>query len=202
MKEHTIGYIRVSTFEQNTGRQLEGLKLDKIFTDKSSGKDTKRPELNALMQYVRKGDTVVAHSMNRLARNLDDLKQIVQNLTNRGIQIQFVKESLTFSGKDSPMAILMLSVMGAFVEFERSLIRERQHEGIAQAKKRGAYSGRMRALSDIEISKVRRRVDAGETKAIVARDYRISRQTLYKYLKSRYENSHEFHQIGSVKAIV
>ena len=183
MNGHTFGYIRVSTFEQNTDRQLEGIHLDKVFTDKASGKDAKRPELELLIQYVREGDTVVVHSMDRLARNLDDLRQIVQALTGRGIRIQFAKENLTFTGEDSPMANLMLSVMGAFAEFERALIRERQREGIALAKQRGAYRGRKRSLSDRDIAEVRRRVAAGEKKAKVARDYCISRETLYQYLK-------------------
>ena len=183
MNGHTVGYIRVSTFDQNTDRQLEGIHLDKVFTDKASGKDAKRPELELLIQYVREGDTVVVHSMDRLARNLDDLRKIVQELTGRGIRIQFVKENLTFTGEDSPMANLMLSVMVAFAEFERALIRERQREGIALAKERGAYRGRKRSLSDRDIAEVRRRVAAGEKKAKVARDYGISRETLYQYLK-------------------
>jgi len=183
MKGQIVGYIRVSTFEQNTDRQLEGVQLDKVFTDKASGKDTKRPELELLLQYVREGDTVIVHSMDRLARNLDDLRQTVQKLTGQGIRIQFVKESLTFTGEDSPMANLMLSVMGAFAEFERALIRERQREGIALAKQRGAYRGRKRSLSGRDIAEVRRRIDAGEKKAKVARDYGISRETLYQYLK-------------------
>ncbi len=183
MKGQIVGYIRVSTFEQNTDRQLEGVQLDKVFTDKASGKDTKRPELELLLQYVREGDTVIVHSMDRLARNLDDLRQTVQKLTGQGIRIQFVKEGLTFTGEDSPMANLMLSVMGAFAEFERALIRERQREGIALAKQRGAYRGRKRSLSGRDIAEVRRRIDAGEKKAKVARDYGISRETLYQYLK-------------------
>jgi DNA invertase Pin-like site-specific DNA recombinase len=183
MNGQTVGYIRVSTFEQNTDRQLEGIQLDKVFTDKASGKDTKRPELELLIQYVREGDTVVVHSMDRLARNLDDLRQTVQKLTGRSIRIQFVKESLTFTGEDSPMANLMLSVMGAFAEFERALIRERQREGIALAKQRGVYRGRKRSLSDKEIAEVRQRIEAGEKKAKIARDYGISRETLYQYLK-------------------
>lgn len=183
MKGQIVGYIRVSTFEQNTDRQLESVQLDKVFTDKASGKDTKRPELELLMQYVREGDTVVVHSMDRLARNLDDLRQTVQKLTGRGIRIQFVKENLVFTGEDSPMATLMLSVMGAFAEFERALIRERQREGIALAKQRGAYRGRKRSLSGRDIAEIRRRIDAGEKKAKVARDYGISRETLYQYLK-------------------
>jgi DNA invertase Pin-like site-specific DNA recombinase len=184
MKGHTIGYIRVSTFEQNTDRQLEGIKLDKAFTDKASGKDTNRPAFDDLMEFVREGDTVIVHSMDRLARNLDDLRQIVQRLTGWGIRIQFIKESLTFTGDDSPMATLMLSIMGAFAEFERALIRERQREGVALAKQRGAYRGRKRSLSESEITELRQRIDAGEKKATVARDYHISRETLYKYLRT------------------
>jgi DNA invertase Pin-like site-specific DNA recombinase len=117
-------------------------------TDKASGKDVNRPQLDAMLTFAREGDTVVVHSMDRLARNLDDLRKLVQSLTKRGIRIEFVKESLTFSGEDSPMANLMLSVMGAFAEFERALIRERQREGIAIARQRGAYRGRKRSLSD------------------------------------------------------
>ncbi len=113
-KGQRVGYIRVSTFDQNTDRQLEGVPLDCSFTDCVSGKDTKRPELTALLAFVREGDTGVVHSMDRLARNLDDLRRTVQTLTAKGVQIEFVKEGLTFTGEDSPMATLMLSVMGAF----------------------------------------------------------------------------------------
>jgi len=159
------------------------VQLDKVFTDKASGKDTKRPELGLLIQYVRAGDTVVVHSMDRLARNLDDLWQKVQKLTSQGIRVQFIKENLIFTGEDSPMAALMLSVMGAFAEFERALIGERQREEIALAKQRGAYRGRKRSLYGKDIAEVRRRIDAGEKKAKVAREYGISRETLYQYLK-------------------
>jgi DNA invertase Pin-like site-specific DNA recombinase len=132
-----IGYVRVSTLDQNEKRQLEGQVLDRVFTDKASGRDTGRPQLTEL-RFARDGDTVVVHSMDRLARNLDDLRALVQGLTRKGVRVEFVKESLVFTGEDSPMANLMLSVMGAFAEFERSLIRERQREGIALAKERGA----------------------------------------------------------------
>src|SRR3546814_6582702 len=120
MKGQRIGYVRVSTFDQNVDRQLDGQSLDRIFTDKASGKDINRPELDAMLAFAREGDTVVVHSMARLARNLDDLRKLVQSLTKRGVRIEFVKESLPFSGEDSPMANLMLSVMGEFAEFERS----------------------------------------------------------------------------------
>ena len=184
MKGQRIGYVRVSTFDQNVDRQLDGQSLDRIFTDKASGKDINLPELDAMLAFAREGDTVVVHSMDRLARNLDDLRKLVQSLTKRGVRIEFVKESLAFSGEDSPMANLMLSVMGAFAEFERALIRERQREGIAVARQRGAYRGRKRSLSDEMVAELHRRVDDGERKAVIARDLGISRETLYQYLRA------------------
>ncbi len=184
MNGQRIGYIRVSTFDQNPERQLESIQVDRSFTDRASGKDVKRPQLEALMSFARTGDIVVVHSMDRLARNLDDLRRIVQTLTQRGVHIEFVKEHLCFTGEDSPMANLMLSVMGAFAEFERSLIRERQREGIALAKQRGAYRGRKKSLSDSEIEGLRQRAAAGEKKATLAREFGISRETLYQYLRT------------------
>lgn len=184
LKGQRIGYVRVSSFDQNPERQLDRIELDKVFTDKASGKDTLRPELDALQSFVREGDTVVVHSMDRLARNLDDLRHLVQQLTKRGVRITFVKENLTFTGEDSPMANLMLSVMGAFAEFERALIHERQREGIALAKQRGAYRGRKKALSSAQVTELRRRITAGEQKATLAREFGISRETLYQYLKA------------------
>lgn len=183
MKGQRIGYVRVSTTEQNTDRQLEGLPVDRMFVDRASGKDVRRPALEDLMGYAREGDTVVVHSMDRLARNLDDLRQIVQTLTRKGVVIEFVKEHLRFTGEDSPMANLMLSVMGAFAEFERALIGERQREGIALAKQRGAYRGRKPSLSADEIRELRRLAREGTGKVALARQFKISRQTVYEYLK-------------------
>ena len=122
--------------------------------------------------------------MNRLARNLDDLRRLVQSLTKRGIRIEFVKEHLSFTSEDSPMANLMLSIMGAFSEFERALLRERQREDIALAKKRGAYKGRKKALEDKQVENLRQQVQAGVTKAQLARDFNIRRETVYQYLRS------------------
>ena len=183
MDGQRIGYIRVSSFDQNPDRQLESVPVARVFTDRASGKDTQRPELERLLAFVREGDTVVVHSMDRLARNLDDLRRVVQGLTTRGVRIEFVKEGLTFTGEDSPMANLMLSVMGAFAEFERALLRERQREGIVLAKQRGAYRGRTRALNAEQIAEMKRRIAAGEQKAQVARDFGISRETVYQYLR-------------------
>ena len=183
MKGQTIGYIRVSTLDQHTERQLDGVQIDKIFLDKASGKDTARPELERLLAFVREGDTVIVHSMDRLARNLDDLRRLVQQLTGRGIVVHFLKENMKFSGGDSPMATLMLSVMGAFAEFERALIRERQREGIALAKQRGAYKGRKKALSPAQAEDLRQRAAQGTQKATLAREFGISRETVYQYLR-------------------
>jgi DNA invertase Pin-like site-specific DNA recombinase len=177
-----IGYIRVSTVDQNTERQLDGIELDKTFTDKASGKDTKRPQLELMMGFVRSGDTLIVHSMDRLARDQNDLHRIVQKLTGKGVRIEFIKEHLTFTGDDSPISKLMLSVMGAVHEFERALIKERQLEGIALAKKRGAFKGRKKSLSQAEAAELRQRITAGLSKARAAREFGISRQTLYKYL--------------------
>lgn len=184
MHGQRIGYIRVSSFDQNPERQLEHVEVDRMFTDKASGKDTRRPQLDTLLSFVREGDTVIVHSMDRLARNLDDLRRLVQKLTQRGVRIEFVKENLAFAGEDSPMANLMLSVMGAFAEFERALIRERQREGIALAKQRGAYRGRKKALSSEQVAELRQRASAGEQKSKLAREFGISRETLYQYLRT------------------
>ena len=189
MQGHRIGYIRVSTFEKNPQRQLEQVQVDRVFVDKASGKDARRPQLSELLEFIREGDTVVVHSMDRLARNLDDLRRIVQGLVKRGICVEFVKEHLTFTGEDSPMATLMLSVMGAFAEFERTLIRERQREGIVLAKQRGAYRGRKKALPPDKIEELRRQIADGATKAQAARDFGISRETLYNYLAATGSNN-------------
>jgi DNA invertase Pin-like site-specific DNA recombinase len=178
-----IGYARVSTLDQNERRQLEGLVLDRVFTDKASGRDVVRPELAELLRFARDGDTVLVHSMDRLARNLDDLRSIVQTLTRRRVRVEFVKEGLVFTGEDSPMANLMLSVMGAFAEFERSLIRERQREGITLARQRGAYRGRKKTLDHERAAELISRAAAGAPKSMLARDFGISRETVYQYLR-------------------
>jgi DNA invertase Pin-like site-specific DNA recombinase len=184
MAGQRIGYVRVSTFEQNAQRQLDEIPVDRLFIDQASGKDTKRPQLETMLAFVREGDTVVVHSMDRLARNLDDLRRLVQQLTRRAIRIEFIKEGLTFTGEDSPMAHLMLSVMGAFAEFERALLRERQREGIALAKQRGAYRGRKPSLSADQITDLKRRIASGERKAHIARELGVSRETVYQYLRA------------------
>lgn len=179
-----VGYVRVSSVDQNTERQLDGVQLDRTFTDKVSGKDINRPQLEALIGFVREGDIVVCHSMDRLARNLDDLRKLVITLTKRGVHVQFIKEYLTFTGEDSPMAMLLLSMLGAVAEFERSLIKERQREGIAIAKAKGVYLGRKPSLNADQVHELRKRIAAGDKKAVIARDFGISRETVYQYARS------------------
>jgi DNA invertase Pin-like site-specific DNA recombinase len=176
-----VGYRRVSTVEQNTDRQLDGVELDKAFTDKASGKDANRPELARALEYVRDGDTLVVHSMDRLARNLEDLLRLVRELTGQGIKVEFVKENLTFAGDDSAMSTLLLSMLGAVAAFERSMILERQKEGIALAKAAGKYKGRKAALTDKQAGELRARLAAGESVTALAKELGVSRQTIYNY---------------------
>jgi DNA invertase Pin-like site-specific DNA recombinase len=184
-KGQVVGYVRVSTLDQITDRQLDGLTLDRIFEDKVSGKNTERPALQEMLAYVRHGDTVKVHSLDRLARNLDDLRSLVYGMTDKGVTVQFVKENLTFAPGDSnPMSKLMLSIMGAFAEFERSIIRERQREGIAIARQKNTYKGRVKVLDENKVSALKERVAAGVSKAKVARELNISRPTLYAYLNA------------------
>ena len=183
MAGEKVGYVRVSSIDQNTDRQLEGLELDSVFTDKVSGKTTDRPALQEMLRHLRKGDHLFVHSLDRLARNLMDLRQLVENLTKRGIIVQFMKEGLTFSGGDAAMSMLMLSIMGAVAEFERSIIRERQAEGIKIAKTKGVYKGRKASLTFDQVLEVKEKVAAGIPKAKIAREYKCNRETIYRYLR-------------------
>lgn len=178
-----IGYKRVSTQDQTNDRQLDGISLDRVFEDYASGKDTGRPELQRALAYVREGDTLIVHSMDRLARNLDDLRRLVRELTGKGVRVEFVKEAMMFTGDDAPMATLMLSMMGAFAEFERALIRERQREGVALAKAKGAYRGRNHVLTAEQVEMLRSRAVPGANKSALAREFGIGRRTLYVYLR-------------------
>lgn len=176
-----VGYQRVSTLDQNTERQLDGITVDRTFTDKASGKDTDRPALAEALRYLREGDVFVVHSMDRLARNLEDLRRIVREFTGRGVRVEFVKEGMTFTGEDSPMSTLLLSMLGAVAEFERALILERQREGIALAKARGVYKGRKAKLNADQAEKLCDRLAAGESATKLAAEYGISRQSVYNY---------------------
>lgn len=179
----TVGYIRVSTAEQNDARQLDGVPLDTVFTDTASGKDTARPQLQAMLKHVRRGDVLRVHSMDRLSRSLSDLEKIVKDLTGRGVTVSFSSPPLTFPGDASDsVAMLMLQIMGAVAQFERSLILERQREGIAVAKAKGVYKGRKASLDAVQVEQLRGLVAGGMPKAKAAEKMGVSRATVYAYL--------------------
>lgn len=182
-----IAYVRVSTVEQHEARQLEALEkynIDKWFTEKVSAKDTNRPQLQAMLDFAREGDTVYIHEFSRLARSTKDLLEIVEELNNKGVQLVSNKENLDTS---TPTGKLMLTMIGAIAEFERQQILERQKEGIAIAKKEGKFKGRQVKAIDEEIFskyyaeyKLRR-----INKTQLAEKLNISRPTLDKLLKDK-----------------
>lgn len=194
-KVQTIGYIRVSTIDQNTDRQLDGVALDRIFTDKMTGATKDRPQLKAMLDYVRYGDTVVVHSLDRLARNFDDLLAIINQLAKKGVTFKSLQENITINGiNTSPIDTLILHIFGAIAQFNRSLIREAQQQGIAKAKQRGVYKGRKSVLTDENIAKIeallaQRNSSVDEYKKIshtdIAKQVGISKSSLYRYLEKR-----------------
>jgi DNA invertase Pin-like site-specific DNA recombinase len=177
-----VGYIRVSSYGQNTDRQLVGIELNKTFEEKASAKDTKRPQLQACLEWLREGDTLHVHSIDRLARNLEDLLSLVKQLTGSGITVNFHKENLVFDGNDNPMQRLMLQLLGSVSEFERSLINERRREGMAQAKAKGKQIGAKRKLTSDDVKSIKQRLATGETKKAIAKEYQVTRQTIYTAL--------------------
>lgn len=178
-----IGYIRVSSIDQNPDRQLEGVKLDKKFIEHASGRNTQRPQLVSLLDYVRDDDTVIVHSMDRLARNLVDLRNLIDHFSSKKVKVQFVKENLLFDGSENAMSMLFLSMMGAFAEFERAFIRERQQEGIALAKKRGVYAGRKTKLNEDISNKLKEGILLRKTRKQLSEECGIGLSTLYAYAK-------------------
>lgn len=185
-----IGYQRVSSYGQSEDRQLSDVQVDEMFTDKASGKDVNRPQLKAAIRYARKGDTFIVHSMDRLARNIVDLRTTVTELNDKGVTVQFVKENLTFTGEDSPMNNLLLNMLGAVAEFERSLIKERQKEGIEIAKAKGKYKGRKPSLSPEQVKEVQTLKQSGVSIAEIARRYEVSRPSIYRALQTKRSTQH------------
>ena len=186
-----IGYVRVSSADQNDARQLDGVKLDKTFTDKASGKDTNRPQLKAMREFVREGDVIFVHSMDRLSRSLSDLQRVVEDLTGVGVTVTFVKESLTFeppsTGADAhktAYSTLMLQLLGAVGQFERALIKESQREGIALAKVKNLYKGRKPKLDKSGVENLQQMAANGVKKVEIAEKLGISRASVYAYLNA------------------
>ena len=168
MSNQLIGYIRVSTREQSTGRQsdgMESLKLDKVFEEKISGKSKDRPQLRLCIDYAREGDTLYIYSIDRLARSLGDLESIIKELVDKGVTVTFIKESQTYSRDNSnPFNKVLLQVLGAFAEFERNIMLERQAEGIAHAKANGTKSGKPFGKQPLDLS---RRAEATTLRKVV-----------------------------------
>lgn len=179
----TIGYARISSAGQNDSRQLDGVALDKTFTDVASGKNTDRPEFQKMLAHVRAGDHLKVHSMDRLSRSLADLEATVKGLTDRGVTVTFVTQGMTFTGVSSPMNTLMLQMLGAVAQFERALILERQKEGIAIAKAKGVYTGRKASLDAAQVAELKTLVAAGVAKTKIAAQLGVSRATVYSYIK-------------------
>lgn len=177
-----VGYIRVSSVDQNTDRQLDGIELEKRFEEKISGTTRERPQLKLCMDYLREGDTLFVHSMDRLARSLKDLLNIVHELNDKKVIVKFVTENLEFSGADNPMGQLMLSIFGAVNQFELAQTKQRQMEGIRKAQERGQKLGRA-GLKKSKIKEIRSRKAAGQSAKEIAYSLNIGQSTVYKYLK-------------------
>jgi len=181
-----IGYIRVSTIDQNPDRQLVDIELDKKFIDHASARSTARPQLQIMLDFVREDDIVIVHSMDRLARNVIDLRQLIDKIISKGAQVHFIKENLVFDGKNNSMSNLLLFIIGAVAEFELSFLRERQREGIAEARKHRKYEGRKKKLNATQRECLVKEFETTRiSKGKLATKYGISMPTLYKYL---YEN--------------
>lgn len=189
MSNQSIGYIRVSTREQSTGRQttgMEHLKLDKAFHEKASGKSKERPQLRLCIDYAREGDTLYIYSIDRLARSLSDLQAIIEELVTKGVTVQFIKESQTYSRDNSnPFNKVLLQVLGAFAEFERNIMLERQAEGIAHAKLNGTKTGKPFGKQPLDMTRRDEAIDyskQGLNISQIAKAMSLSRASIYKLL--------------------
>ena len=189
-KGKTIGYVRVSTEDQNPDRQLADIKVDKLFTEYASGTKIERYQLNCLMDYIREDDIVYVHSMDRLARNVKHLLELVEQITAKGAKLHFIKENLCFSGDDSPGSKLLLTMMGAVAQFEIYLLRERQMEGIKIAKAQGKYKGRQTVLTPTRIEYIHDALKTRKSLTQIAFEVGICRATLQKYVKKLEEEGH------------
>lgn len=182
MAHQVVGYVRVSSQGQNTARQLAGIELDKEFVDMVTGSNKDRKGLQECMAYVRDGDQLVVDSIDRLARNLQDLQEIVDSLIKKGVSVKFIKENLTFNAHKDPMATLTLQIMGAFAEFERTMIKSRQKEGINAAKKAGKHLGRPPKVDNKFIKTVEKKLNDCQSIRKTALEMNVSRATIYKVL--------------------
>ncbi len=184
-----IGYIRVSSYSSVVYRQLDGIDLDKTFTENVTAKDKLRPVLKECIASLHSFDHLHVHSMDRLARNLIELQTLVTSLNDKGVAITFHEENLTFTGDAKNLrSKLMHHLMGVFSDFERSLIKERQKEGIARAREMGKQIGRKRALNEKQIEEIKLRLAGGESKSALAKEFGVARQTLYSVIQNELKN--------------
>ena len=186
-----IAYIRVSSEGQNTTRQdqqIEELCVDKVFTEKVSGKNIQdRPQFQTMLDYAREDDEIFCGDLTRWGRSLIDIKTTITELTKRGVTVTFLKENLTFSGNDDPMSNLLLGILSSLAEWERAIIKARQMEGVKIAQEKGIYKercGRKPKLSEEQIKEVTKRVESGEKRSDVALAFGVSRQTVYNLVAS------------------
>lgn len=184
MTHQTIGYKRVSSESQSTDRQLLGIKIDKEFVDIMSGNTKDRQGLKDCLEYVREGDQLVVDSIDRLARNLRDLQELIDCLVKKGVSVKFIKENLTFNSTSDPLSSLTLHMMGAFAEFERSMIRARQREGIDAAIKSGRHMGRPSKLTKKLSDEAKAFKDEGVSIRQIAFKLKVSRASIYKMLRA------------------
>lgn len=187
-----IGYVRVSSTEQNTESQKEllgNVGIDKYFEEKISGKNAKRPELQAMLNYVREGDTVYVKDLSRLARNTKDLLDIVEYLTNKGVALKSIKENIDTS---TNFGKLMITFLAAIYEFERANLLERQRDGIAVAKKQGKYKGRKQVVKPANFSEVYQKWLNRQIKSVTAiRELNISEYAFYKFVRDSQAEAQE-----------
>lgn len=178
-----IAYIRVSSTDQNSSRQLDSalIMFDKTFEDKCSGGTQNRPALKQMLDYAREGDTIHVHSIDRLARNLSDLMQLIQELNSKSIKLHFYTENLIFNGEANPFQELQMQIIGAVAQFERTLIKERQREGIARAKAKGVYGGRKKSIDREKVLELRA---SGLGPSEIAQKMDISRMSVHRIVKS------------------
>lgn len=182
-----VAYKRVSTVEQKTNRQLDGMTFDKVFEDKVSGKDTNRPALQAMLEYLREGDELYVHSLDRLGRNTADLLELISRLKDMGVTVHFTQQSLDFKPDTSnKMNDLMFTMLAAFSQFERELMLERQREGIARAKEEGKYKGRPLSKT-VDREGILKALQEGMSFRNVAKQFEVSLSTVQRVLSASEE---------------
>jgi DNA invertase Pin-like site-specific DNA recombinase len=178
-----VGYVRVSAPDQNPARQLEGVELDMRFEEYASAKSYERPKLLEMINFVRDGDEVYIHSLDRAARNVGDARRLIETLNSKNVPVHFVKEGLSFRGGDSPVSVLMLNILVSVAEFERALILERQREGIAIAKKKGAYKGARCKWDESVAPRMINMLNMGMSIPKLAQQLDVTIPTVYKYME-------------------